>query len=49
MALKITTRQVGDVSVVSIDGRIVLGEESNNFAIRSEHSCQKIRPKSSWI
>ena len=29
MALKMTTREVDGVSVVALDGRIVLGEESN--------------------
>ena len=29
MALKMTTREVDDVTVVALDGRIVLGEESN--------------------
>ncbi len=29
MALKITDREVDGVSVVALDGRIVLGEESN--------------------
>ncbi|HXN25423.1 MAG TPA: STAS domain-containing protein [Candidatus Dormibacteraeota bacterium] len=31
MALKITERDVNGVSVVSLDGRIVLGEESNSL------------------
>src|SRR5260370_173319 len=31
MSLKINTRDVSGVSVVSLDGRIVLGEESNAF------------------
>jgi anti-sigma B factor antagonist len=34
MPLRITTRDVGDVSIVSLDGWIVLGEESN--ALREE-------------
>ncbi len=29
MALKMTNREVGGVAVVALDGRIVLGEESN--------------------
>lgn len=29
MALKFTTREVDGVTVVALDGRIVLGEESN--------------------
>lgn len=29
MALKITTREVDGVTVAALDGRIVLGEESN--------------------
>ena len=29
MALKMTNREVDGVSVVALDGRIVLGEESN--------------------
>ena len=29
MALKMTTREVDGVTVVAMDGRIVLGEESN--------------------
>ena len=29
MALKVTNREVGGVSVVQLEGRIVLGEESN--------------------
>ncbi len=29
MALKITNREVNGVSVVALDGRIVLGEESS--------------------
>jgi len=29
VALKMTTREVDDVTVVALDGRIVLGEESN--------------------
>ena len=31
MALRMTDRQVGDVDVLDIEGRIVLGEESNAF------------------
>lgn len=31
MALRMTDREVGGVTVVDLDGRIVLGEESNSF------------------
>ena len=31
MALRITDRQIGDVDVLDIEGRIVLGEESNSL------------------
>ena len=31
MALKITTREVDDVTVLELDGRIVLGEESSTL------------------
>ena len=31
MALKMTTREVDGVTVVNLDGRIVLGEESNSL------------------
>ena len=31
MALRMTDRQVGDVDVLDIEGRIVLGDESNSF------------------
>lgn len=31
MALRMTDREVGGVSVLDIEGRIVLGEESNSF------------------
>ena len=31
MALRMTDREVGGVSVLDIEGRIVLGEESNAF------------------
>ena len=31
MALRMTDRQIGDVDVLDIEGRIVLGEESNAF------------------
>lgn len=34
MALRMTDRQVGGVTVVDLDGRIVLGEESNSFRER---------------
>ncbi|HWZ97751.1 MAG TPA: STAS domain-containing protein [Candidatus Dormibacteraeota bacterium] len=31
MTIKMTNREVDDVSVVTLDGRIVLGDESNSF------------------
>jgi len=31
VALRMTDRQVGDVDVLDIEGRIVLGDESNSF------------------
>jgi anti-sigma B factor antagonist len=34
MAVNITNKQVGDVSVVSLNGRIVLGEESTSLRER---------------
>jgi anti-sigma B factor antagonist len=34
MALKITNREVNGVSVVTLDGRIVLGEESNALRVK---------------
>jgi len=34
VALRMTDRQVGGVTVVDLDGRIVLGEESNSFRER---------------
>ena len=36
MALRMTDRQVGGVDVLDIEGRIVLGEESNAF-------CEKVK------
>ena len=34
VALKMTTREVNGVSVVALDGRIVLGEESNALRLK---------------
>ena len=34
MALKITNREVEGVSVVTLDGRIVLGDKSNPLRVR---------------
>lgn len=34
MALRMTDREVGGVTVVDLEGRIVLGEESNSFRER---------------
>ena len=34
MALRMTDREVSGVTVVDLDGRIVLGEESNSFRER---------------
>ena len=34
MALKMTSREVDDVTVVTLDGRIVLGDESNALRVK---------------
>ena len=34
MALKMTNREVDGVSVVALDGRIVLGDESNALRVK---------------
>ena len=45
MPLKITSRDVGAVSVIYLDGRIVLGEESNAFRHEVRALLSKDRKK----
>jgi len=47
MALKITNREVEGVSVVTLDGRIVLGDESNALRVKLKSLIAEGRKQSS--
>jgi len=47
VALKMTNREVDGVSVVALDGRIVLGEESNALREKVKSLLPKAAKKSS--
>ena len=47
MPLKMTNREVNGVSVVTLDGRIVLGEESNALRVKLKSLIAEGRSKSS--
>ncbi len=46
MALRMTERDVNGITIVDIDGRIVLGEESNAFRERVEGCSRPARKRS---
>ena len=46
MSLKLTTRQVGDVTVLDVAGRITLGEGSSTLRDSMRTWWRKVRRKS---
>ena len=46
MALKMTNREVDGVAVVALDGRILLGDESNALRVKLKSLIPKERSKS---
>ena len=47
VALKMTNREVGGVSVVALDGRIVLGDEGNALRVKLKSLIAEGRKQSS--